>query len=104
MNSTVPRETLLRVIRTAAEAAGSPPVEHDEDAEFRWAIEAACRTADITTQAYDQGLAADPELERLQVMAFRDAVGSPDPGPYGAISRESPSGRAGDTTKSRSAR
>jgi hypothetical protein len=102
MEPIVPRALLLRVIRRASEIAGSPPIDHDEDAEFRWAIEAACRTEDISPQAYDRGLAGDPELERLQAMAFCDAVGSPDPGPYGAISRESPSGQAGDTAKARS--
>lgn len=66
------------------------------------AIASACDTAGIAPQRYAVALAEDPLLAKLEHDAIDDAIAdAPDPGPYAAVSRESMSGRPGDTTKSR---
>lgn len=67
------------------------------------AIRTTCDAEGISPQEYRAVVAADRELEHLQELAFREAMGgSTDPGPYAAISRESMSGQPGNTMKSRS--
>jgi hypothetical protein len=56
------------------------------------AIAAACGSAGVDVDAYRRGIASDPALGQLQLETLRDSVVEPpDPGPYGAISRESAS-------------
>lgn len=51
----------------------------------------------VDPSTYSRALEADPELARLERDALQEAVTEPpDPGPYGCISREAPTGRPGD--------
>jgi hypothetical protein len=93
-----PVAVILRVIREAHQAVLAGP---DEGAAFEEAIADACAAQELAPEDYRRAVASDPELQRLEEMAFREAVGAPDPGPYGEISRESPSGKPGDTVKPR---
>lgn len=100
--SPLPRAAALEVIRNAADAiAATKTGPRDANALAR-ALMTACASAGIAPEELDAAVAADPELYRLEQEALKDAMtGQPDPGPYAAISRESPSGQAGDTSKSR---
>jgi hypothetical protein len=73
----------------------------DRDAVAR-AIAAACDSEGISPQEYAAIIAADPDLQELERAALDEGLeGAADPGPYGAISRESMSGKPGDLSKSR---
>ncbi len=51
----------------------------------------------VDPSTYERALREDAELATLEHAALTEAVaGNPDPGPYGCISREAPTGRPGD--------
>lgn len=51
----------------------------------------------VDPEDYARALAEDPDLALLESAALREAMGDPpDPGPYGCISREAPTGKPGD--------
>lgn len=67
------------------------------------ALAKACDELGVDPETFDTAIAGDIELELLKTNILRQAIaGTTDPGPYGEISRESPSGQPGDTTKNRS--
>lgn len=100
--SSVSRATALAIIKSAAEALHDGRVHPDDAAAVPRALAHACDTSGVSPQAFDAAIAADPELEHLQNEALHEALaGDADPGPHAEISRESMSGKPGDTTKSR---
>ena len=91
----VDRAKVIRVIRDYTEAPGTTPKAQ--------ALSEACAKSGISVDAYTEALRADPTLADLEKQSMTGAmVESTDPGPYDAISRESPSGQPGDLTKPRS--
>lgn len=105
----VSRETIVRVIAEHARVLSERPsvrvpVERVEDpVTMSAALEEACRAHDITVEDYREALIEDPSLVELERLSVTEAaVGSTDPGPHDAISRESPSGQPGDLSKFRS--
>ena len=105
----VQRETIVRVIAERARVLSErpsvrAPVERAEDpATMSAALEQVCRAHDITVEDYQEAVMADPSLVELERLSLTEAaVGSTDPGPHDAISRESPSGQPGDLSKFRS--
>lgn len=105
----VNRETIVRVIAERARVLSErpsvrAPVERAEDpVTMGAALEEVCRAHDITVEDYWEALREDASLLELERLSLTEAaVGSTDPGPHDAISRESPSGQPGDLTKFRS--
>jgi hypothetical protein len=103
------RATVIHVIKTLSDElgrqyAGEPPIEHmDDQGMRRAALLLACEVSRISVEDYEAALRADPSLAELERESTTYAVvDAPDPGPYDAISRESPSGQPGDLTKPRS--
>lgn len=103
------RDTIVRVIADTARGLSErqstrAPVQRAEDAaSMRAALEEACRQHGITVDDYWAALRSDPTLLDLERQSITEAaVGSTDPGPHDAISRESPSGQPGDLSKPRS--
>lgn len=88
-----------------AKRGGAAPVEQRDDAAVvREALTQACARAGITPEDYAEAVRADSTLVDLETQSLNQAtVGTTDPGPYDAISRESSSGQAGDLTKAREA-
>ncbi len=87
----------------AQRVSGAAPVEQREDAKVvREALTQACARAGITPEDYAEAVRADSTLVDLETQSLNQAtVGTTDPGPYDAISRESPTGQAGNLEKSR---
>ena len=102
MNPT--RENILAVIRTTEEglqARHLTPADLSKDS-LRDELRASCARFNVDIADYDRFIAANPEIAKLATEAFREGLsGGTDPGPYDAISRESPSGQPGDLTKTR---
>jgi len=74
----------------------------DEPEATREALVEACQKNGISVEIYVNALVAAPALAELEKQSLLTAVAdAPDPGPYDAISRESPSGQPGDLTKPR---
>lgn len=103
------RASVVKVIRDFTDelarpvSARPPVVRADDPPTVLAALEAACKEHGISVQDYRAALHADPSLADLERQALSSTpVESPDPGPYDAISRESPSGQPGDLSKSRS--
>lgn len=108
MSVYVQREQVVRTIKDFADAVrtrsqGSIAVFlRDQPDLTREALAEACRRNGISVEQHAAALRATPALAALEDEALTDAVvESPDPGPYDAISRESPSGQPGDLTKFR---
>jgi hypothetical protein len=105
----VTRETIVRVIAERARvlsespSARAPVARAEDPVTMRAALEEACRAHGITVDDYTEAVRGDPTLSELERLSLTEAaVGSTDPGPHDAISRESPSGQPGDLTKFRS--
>lgn len=103
------RAAITRVIRDYAKALQTSrkpeaPVEAARDpVTLHAALEEACRDHGVTLDEYDTALQEDPSLSDLARQATTaSVVETPDPGPYDAISRESPSGQPGNLEKYRS--
>lgn len=91
----VDRAKVIHAIKDYTDALGSKPQAE--------ALAEACEKSGISVDAYNEALRADPSLADLEKQSTTGAVvESADPGPYDAISRESPSGQPGDLTKPRS--
>lgn len=79
------RDTIL-----ADRAAGS---SRRADPRVDEAVRRACARHGVPVESWQAALDADPELARLVEQTLEEIiVDSPDPGPYDAISRESPRG------------
>lgn len=100
------RQRAIVAVRLASDRLARDPhaLEGDSESAVTGAIAAACDEAGISPQDYRAVVDASNELGELERAALGEARsgGSTDPGPYAAISRESPSGKEGDTTKNRS--
>lgn len=90
---------MVRVIKAVRDAAlaeltsGQPGHGRQVDPQGCELVRRACAELDVDLDEWLAALRADPELERLFHEALDElVVEAPDPGPYGAISRESPSG------------
>jgi hypothetical protein len=102
------RAKVVAVIRDLAArldqpASVRPPVERAEDpATVSTALREACAHQGISVEEYAAALREDGSLAELERQATTmGVVEAPDPGPYDAISRESPSGQPGDLSKPR---
>jgi hypothetical protein len=96
------RASVLDIIRRASNALRAERAGPDDEAAVSRALANACGAKGVAPEAFDRTVGADPDLYQLKNDALREAFsGTADPGPYGSISRESPSGQPGDTTKSR---
>ena len=95
------REKVLRVMRAAADALREARPRPGDDGAVADAIATACDTMGISPQDYRRIVESDALLEELEQRALDEAmVGSADPGPYAAISREAATGRPGDLSRS----
>jgi hypothetical protein len=93
---TVPRASVLEIIKTAAGALRAARTSPEDGPAITGALAEACGKNGVSPDAFDAALRADAELDRLKSDALREALtGRADPGPYAAISRESPSGQPG---------
>jgi hypothetical protein len=100
--SSVSRAAVLEIVKSASNALRAARASPDDAAAVARALAEACAAAGVSAAAFDAAVAADADLEQLETAALREAVaGGADPGPYAEISRESMSGKPGDTTKSR---
>lgn len=82
MVSPIPRPTLIQIIRSATTALEGAPRPSGNPRNYAEALAAACASAGVGADVFDAAVASDPELQRLKVAAFAQAVaGSPDPGP-----------------------
>lgn len=102
------RVGVVKVIRSFAEKLAQPrssgtPMDRARDPEaVRAALIAACQENGVPLEDYHAALQSDPSLADLERQAMTaEVVETPDPGPYGAISRESPSGQPGNLEKFR---
>jgi|GEM_PF-5834381 len=96
------RERVIEVVKRTAEALQASRTHADDTQAAADALRAACDSVGISPQDFDGAIASDTDLQMLKETAIREAVaGSTDPGPHGAVSRESMSGKPGDLTKSR---
>lgn len=65
-------------------------------------VHEACAEVGIPFRDYQREVESSPELIQLEQKAIDEGlVGTADPGPHDAISRESPTGREGDLRKPR---
>lgn len=89
-------EELSRRLRAEGSAEGQGSERGSEGAErsvFVEAFAAACQQNGVNEEEVREAILADPSLSELEDAVIQEAlVGAPDPGPYDAISRESPSG------------
>lgn len=75
------------------DAAWKARVRNEEPAAMAELLERACAQTGIAPAEYQAEIQADPSLIDLQRLALDELFVEPaDPGPYSAISRESPSG------------
>lgn len=96
------REKVIAAIRIASDRFSVDRTAQPDEQELADAVAAACDEVGISPQEYRTVIDASDELTELEHEAMGEArFGVADPGPYAAISRESPSGKAGDTTKNR---
>lgn len=84
-------------------AEREPGIELCQESEVvREILERACRENGLSVDDYAAALRADPALAELEKESLVMGIAEPpDPGPYDAISRESPSGQPGNLEKSR---
>lgn len=98
----VPRASILQIIKSAADALRAARASPEDGVAVSRALADACCSAGVSPEAFDAAIATDVDLYRLESDALGEALTErADPGPYGAISRESPGGRPGDTSKTR---
>ncbi|RYE77966.1 MAG: hypothetical protein EOO74_06050 [Myxococcales bacterium] len=65
-------------------------------------VHEACAQVGIPFRDYQREIESNPDLIQLEQKAIDEGlIGTADPGPYDAISRESPTGREGDLSKPR---
>jgi hypothetical protein len=90
-------------MRAAADLLRAEKTGPKDEGAIRRAIATACDTMGISPQDYVAIVQSDATLSELEQHAIDEAVmGSTDPGPHAAISRESNSGKPGDLSKARS--
>jgi hypothetical protein len=95
----IDRARLVHVIKAVRDAvlveltSGQPGHVRQVDPQGCELVQRACAELDVALDEWLAALHADPELVRLFHEALDELViEAPDPGPYDAISRESPSG------------